>query len=110
MAPGGGWDFLGWRELFRPPSRERSMSRHTRATTVASHPPRFSTPLVPERLRWSQDSWTASSASPCEPSSGTRRLAGGSGWPLGYWKVDDIQQSLQELLDAGAQAQQEMKD
>jgi hypothetical protein len=39
-----------------------------------------------------------------------RRLAGGSGWPLGYWKVDDIQQSLQELLDAGAQAQQEMKD
>ena len=28
--------------------RERSMSRHTRATTVVSHPPRFSTPLVSE--------------------------------------------------------------
>jgi hypothetical protein len=48
--------------------RERSMSRHTRATTVVSHPPTFSTPLVAERLRWSQDSWTASSASLAEPS------------------------------------------
>src|SRR6266566_8741848 len=48
--------------------RERSMSRHTRATTVVSHPPRFSTPLVPERLRWSQDSCTASSASVRESS------------------------------------------
>jgi hypothetical protein len=34
--------------------RERSMSRHTRATTVVSDPPRFSTPLVSERLRRSQ--------------------------------------------------------
>ena len=48
--------------------RERSMSRHTRATTVVSHPPRFSTPLVSDRLRRSQASWTASSASLSEPS------------------------------------------
>jgi hypothetical protein len=44
------------------------MSRHTRATTVVSHPPRFSTPLVPTRLSRSQDSCTASSASLTEPS------------------------------------------
>jgi hypothetical protein len=48
--------------------RERSMSRHTRATTVVSHPRRFSTPLVSARLRRSQVSWTASSASLSEPS------------------------------------------
>jgi predicted enzyme related to lactoylglutathione lyase len=30
--------------------------------------------------------------------------------PVGYWEVDDIKQSLQSLLDAGAQAQQEIKD
>jgi len=48
--------------------RERSTSRHTRATTVVSHPPRFSTALVSERLRRSQDSCTASSASLSEPS------------------------------------------
>jgi hypothetical protein len=30
--------------------RERSMSSVTRATTVVSHPPRFSTPRAPERL------------------------------------------------------------
>lgn len=30
----------------RRDSRERSMSRHTRATTVVSQPPRFSTPLA----------------------------------------------------------------
>ena len=48
--------------------RERSMSRHTRATTVVSHPLRFSTSLVSERLRRSQASWTASSASLNEPS------------------------------------------
>ena len=48
--------------------RERSMSRHTRAVTVVSHPPRFSTPSAPERLSRIQDSWTASSASAREPS------------------------------------------
>ena len=48
--------------------RERSMSRHTRATTVVSQPPRFATPPVPERLSRSQDSCTASSASLGEPS------------------------------------------
>ena len=52
----------------RRDSRERSISRHTLATTVVSHPPRFLTPLVSERLRRSQDSCTASSASACEPS------------------------------------------
>ena len=30
--------------------RDRSMSRHTRATTVVSHPPRLSMPVVPARL------------------------------------------------------------
>ena len=30
--------------------------------------------------------------------------------PLGYWQVDDIKTSMQALLDAGAQAQQEVKD
>jgi len=30
--------------------------------------------------------------------------------PVGYYHVDDIKKSLQQLLDAGAQAQQEVKD
>lgn len=30
--------------------------------------------------------------------------------PVGYFHVDDIEKSLQSLLDAGAQAQQEVKD
>lgn len=30
--------------------------------------------------------------------------------PLGYYHVDDIKKSLQSLLDAGAQVQQEVKD
>jgi predicted enzyme related to lactoylglutathione lyase len=30
--------------------------------------------------------------------------------PVGYWHVNDIKKSLQILLDAGAQAQQEVKD
>src|SRR6266849_5700198 len=30
--------------------------------------------------------------------------------PVGYWEVADIKQSLQSLLDAGAQAQQEVQD
>jgi hypothetical protein len=44
------------------------MFRHTRPTTVVSHAPRFSMPLVSERLSRSQASWTASSASLIEPS------------------------------------------
>ena len=48
--------------------RERSMFRQTRATTVVSHPPRFSTWLASERLSRSQASCTASSASLTEPS------------------------------------------
>ena len=30
--------------------------------------------------------------------------------PVGYWHVDDIKRSLKALLDAGAEAQQEVKD
>ena len=30
--------------------------------------------------------------------------------PLAYWHVDDIEESLKELLDAGAEVQQEVKD
>jgi predicted enzyme related to lactoylglutathione lyase len=30
--------------------------------------------------------------------------------PVGYWHVDDIRESLQSLLDAGAQTQQEVRD
>src|SRR5713226_5041236 len=30
--------------------------------------------------------------------------------PVGYWEVNDIKESLQLLLDAGAQAQQEVTD
>jgi predicted enzyme related to lactoylglutathione lyase len=30
--------------------------------------------------------------------------------PVGYWQVNDIKKSLQILLDAGAQAQREVKD
>jgi hypothetical protein len=48
--------------------RERSMSRHTRPTTLVSQPARFSTLLVSERLSRSQASCTASSASLSEPS------------------------------------------
>ena len=36
--------------------------------------------------------------------------AAGMTGPVGYWQVDDIKKSLQLLLDAGAQAQQEVKD
>jgi hypothetical protein len=48
--------------------RERNMFSATRATTVVSHPPRFSTSLVSARLSRSHASWTASSASLSEPS------------------------------------------
>ena len=44
------------------------MFSDTRATTVVSHPPRFSTWLESERASRSQASWTASSASLIEPS------------------------------------------
>jgi predicted enzyme related to lactoylglutathione lyase len=30
--------------------------------------------------------------------------------PIGYWEVNDIEKTLQVLLDAGAQTQQEVKD
>jgi predicted enzyme related to lactoylglutathione lyase len=30
--------------------------------------------------------------------------------PVGYWLVDDIMKSLKVLLDAGAEAKQEVKD
>jgi predicted enzyme related to lactoylglutathione lyase len=30
--------------------------------------------------------------------------------PVAYWHVDDIEKSLKALLDAGAEAQQEVKD
>ena len=30
--------------------------------------------------------------------------------PVGYWHVDDIKRSVKALLDAGAEAQQEVKD
>jgi predicted enzyme related to lactoylglutathione lyase len=30
--------------------------------------------------------------------------------PVGYWHVEDIRASVQQLLDAGAQAQQEVRD
>lgn len=30
--------------------------------------------------------------------------------PVGYWEVDDIKESLQLLLDAGAQVQQKVRD
>ena len=33
-----------------------------------------------------------------------------SNGPLAYWEVDDIRSSLKELLSAGAQADQDVKD
>jgi predicted enzyme related to lactoylglutathione lyase len=36
--------------------------------------------------------------------------AKGMNGPVGYWHVDDIEQSLRALLDAGAEAQQGIKD
>jgi predicted enzyme related to lactoylglutathione lyase len=30
--------------------------------------------------------------------------------PVGYWHVDDIERSMKALLEAGAEAQQEVKD
>ena len=34
----------------------------------------------------------------------------GNDGPVGYFHVDDIRKSLQQLLDAGAQVQQEVRD
>ena len=34
----------------------------------------------------------------------------GMAGPVGYWDVEDIRGSVQQLLDAGAQAQQEVRD
>lgn len=48
--------------------RERSVSRHTRPTTVVSQPPRLPMPSPPARLSRSHASCTASSASLSEPS------------------------------------------
>jgi hypothetical protein len=48
--------------------RARSMSRETRPTTVVSQAPRFSTAASSVRLKRSQASWTASSASSSVPS------------------------------------------
>ena len=52
----------------RRPRRDRSIFRHSRATTVVSHPARFSTSEVSAPLSRSQEFCTASSASACEPS------------------------------------------
>jgi predicted enzyme related to lactoylglutathione lyase len=30
--------------------------------------------------------------------------------PIGYWEVDDIEETLQKLLDAGAETQQAIRD
>jgi hypothetical protein len=54
--------------LSRRDFRERSMSRHTRETTVVNQPPRFSTVAESMRLSRSHASCTASSASLSEPS------------------------------------------
>ena len=55
-------------ESSRRVARERSMSRHTRDTTVVSHARRSLTSPVSARDRRSQASCTASSASVSEPS------------------------------------------
>jgi predicted enzyme related to lactoylglutathione lyase len=41
-----------------------------------------------------------------DPNGHTQGMTG----PLGYWQVDDISEALQQLLAAGAQTQQEIKD
>jgi hypothetical protein len=43
----------------------------------------------------------------CGPGTGHKN---GMTGPLGYWEVSDIRSSLQALLDAGAETQQEVKD
>jgi hypothetical protein len=49
-GPGIGSGTWASRGSSRRDLRKRSMSRHTRATIVVSHPPRFATPPGPERL------------------------------------------------------------
>ena len=41
-----------------------------------------------------------------DPSGHGKGLTG----PVGYWQVDDIRQSLQQLVEAGAQPLQEIRD
>ena len=61
----GSWSPAG---SSRRDRRARSWSRHSLATTVVSHPFRFSTAPTSARLSRSHASWTASSASAWEPS------------------------------------------
>ena len=80
-SPPSSWLMIGSgtctsRGSSRRDSRVRSMFRHTRATTVVNHPARFSTLPVSARLRRSQASWTASSASLSDPTSDRPPLAG----------------------------------
>src|SRR5262249_25739251 len=84
----------------RREARERSMSRHTRATIVVSQPPRFSTSPAPERLTRAQASWTASSASVLEPSirKATRRRG------LRFFSKCSVSQLLSVIVDAPSSA------
>jgi predicted enzyme related to lactoylglutathione lyase len=41
-----------------------------------------------------------------DPNGHKQGLAG----PIGYWEVEDIKESVQQLLDSGAEVQQEVKD
>jgi predicted enzyme related to lactoylglutathione lyase len=41
-----------------------------------------------------------------DPNGHSQRITG----PLNYWHVDDIEKSLQNLLDAGAETQQAVRD
>ena len=41
-----------------------------------------------------------------DPNSHSKGMTG----PVGYWHVDDIKENLKVLLDAGAEAHQEVKD
>jgi hypothetical protein len=52
----GGSNFCASRVSSRREAREGHMSRHTRATTGVSHPPRFSMAAASERLSRSQAS------------------------------------------------------
>jgi hypothetical protein len=49
----------------------------------------------------------------CHPETSRRQTLSaheGMAGPVGYWQVDNIKQGLRLLLDAGAEAQQEVKD
>src|SRR5437763_1831441 len=63
----------------------------------------------PTKHRWH----TFSTLSMCRNSaakSGRRLGTEGLTGPIGYWPVEDIKKTLQKLLDAGGQVQQEVKD